>query len=113
MSILIKGMEMPESCELCAIKAWDEGDGGYVCPFSGVPTTNLCRQYDCPLIPVPPHGRLIDADALDERVHERQDRIAGSDIHRDWTVFCTLADVRDCIDNAPTIIEAEEEVDDG
>ena len=63
MSILIKGVEMPKNCEECAIKSWDTED--YVCPFSGVSTLCISRQADCPLIPVPPHGRLIDADKIE------------------------------------------------
>ena len=61
MSVLIKGMEMPKSCLECKIKSWDE-DGDYICPFSEVVCLNIGRQYDCPLIEVPDHGRLIDAD---------------------------------------------------
>lgn len=69
MSVYIKGMEMPTSCpcELLGI--------GYdlFCSFAeGIPARVKeyyeCCQNDtrpswCPLIPVPPHGRLIDADA--------------------------------------------------
>ena len=60
--IYIEGMEMPTNCEECAIKAWDTED--YVCPFSGISTLCISRQDSCPLIPVPDHGRLIDADAM-------------------------------------------------
>ena len=69
MSVYIKGMEMPQNC--------------YDCPFGadvdiGVGVAHGCnllkdfaqfadeRHDDCPLIPVPDHGRLIDADALKE-----------------------------------------------
>ena len=62
MSILIKGMEMPKSCGECAIKSWDGEDD--VCPFSGISALSIGRQDDCPLVPVPDHGRLIDADNL-------------------------------------------------
>ena len=46
MSILIKGMKMPESCGKC---------------FVG--NREICVN-GCPLVPVPPHGDLIDRDAL-------------------------------------------------
>ena len=62
MGVYIKGMEMPKNCEECAIKSWDTED--YVCPFSGVSTLCISRQADCPLVLVPDHGRLIDADEL-------------------------------------------------
>lgn len=51
MSILIKGMEMPKTCDDCFLPL-------QYCPYAMKP------DGSCPLIPVPPHGRLIDADAL-------------------------------------------------
>jgi len=53
MGVLVKGMEMPKNCGICGFK-----DG---CEFS-VPLTE--RPFDCPIIKVPPHGRLIDADKI-------------------------------------------------
>lgn len=67
MSILIEGMEMPTEEEIskCIIVRHDGEvwivefdnliDGGYVCCYH----TNPMRA-----VPVPPHGRTIDADAL-------------------------------------------------
>ena len=55
-------VEMPTSCCECAIKSWDGEDD--VCPFSGISALSIGRQDDCPLVPIPPHGRLIDADAF-------------------------------------------------
>ena len=66
MSVLIKGMEMPASCGDCPIGdalcfslmpgvSWEE--------YTTAVGTNR-RHSDCPLVPVPPHGRLIDADEL-------------------------------------------------
>ena len=62
MAVYIKGMEMPTDCHNCPL-----GFGGgcycgtsadeYMCPDHG-------RSEWCPLVLVPPHGRLIDADAL-------------------------------------------------
>ena len=62
MSVLIKRMEMPKSCNEC-FAAY----GGFC--FVALPESDgKCKQggrpSDCPLIKVPPHGRLIDADAL-------------------------------------------------
>ena len=67
MSILIKGMEMPTSCFDCYFCTY-----GYCGLKDDYTEDSSKRRNDCPLIPVPPHGRLIDADAFDERV-----RLAG------------------------------------
>lgn len=61
----------------------------------------------CPLIKIPPHGRLIDADALWDRMYKYSDNegakmpFGDNDfmIHRDSA--CEL------IEDAPTVIEAE------
>ena len=58
MSILIKGMEMPKNCKECfACKAElsPEKKVIYVCCFA---------QTNCPLVPVPPHGDLIERNTL-------------------------------------------------
>ena len=63
MSILIKGMEMPRKCIRCPVNLYgrclvnDEKDISKA-------AADAVRDEDCPLVPVPPHGRLIDADAL-------------------------------------------------
>ena len=62
--ILIRGMEMPERCEKCRFcKRWEEGIycGATATPILG---HGNARLNNCPLIEVPPHGRLIDADEL-------------------------------------------------
>ena len=83
MSVLIKGMEMPQNCEECPIvcRIGVEGFGFH----------SDKRADDCPIVELPtPHGRLIDADALSE--------IAGK--------RCGVINIRH-IDEAPTIIEEE------
>jgi len=66
MSILIKGMEMPTSCGECrfAVDGW--------CYAYGKPNIEALSTYEranfCPLVAVPAHGRLIDADAVQETV---------------------------------------------
>lgn len=58
MSVLIKGIEMPTSCRACLYSRTDIRNVDW-CVL-----TEKDLPCDCPLIPVPPHGRLIDADAL-------------------------------------------------
>ena len=74
MSILIKGMEMPRSCDMC--RALDDyGDyprciiteeqRGYNFPIREK------RMDRCPLIELPPHGRLIAEKTITEiRYHD-------------------------------------------
>lgn len=109
MSILIRGMEM---CERC-----NDQDGHWSCPLFGsvYPYGFFCkatlkevddpfsRQPWCPLIPVPPHGDLIDRDALKyKKITINYDE--WDDCFDDGLLF-----VMEQIDNAPTIIEAEKE----
>ena len=94
MSVLIKGMGMPPTPVLFCIhpdgKVFADLEGGW-------------REYKA--IPIPPHGRLIDADALME--HDRQIyRSDGEAIGRKCYI-----DFYE-IDDAPTIIPAEEEIAD-
>ena len=90
MSILIRGMEMPTSCAECLLADCSKSPcykvGGVV---------DWERRPDwCPLIEIPPHGRLIDADFV----------IAEYDkIH-----VGKPGGARLLVSNAPTIIEAEE-----
>ena len=69
MSILIKDMKMPESCEECSFCCYETG----LCfalemvthEYTFVPYKEKnVRQAWCPLIEIPPHGRLIDADEM-------------------------------------------------
>lgn len=63
-SIIIKGMEMPKRCFECPCLG--EMFGYFVCLITtkdlraehGI---NISRPEWCPLIELPPHGRLIDA----------------------------------------------------
>lgn len=106
MSILIKGMEMPTSCDDCKLRM-------AVGCCGNLPHNT--RMPNCPLVEIPPHGRLIDADALTEAMestdwyHQAPNKEmvhgANSAEHQAWY---KEQDVYAKIDAAPTIIEAEE-----
>ena len=71
MSILIRGMEMPDNCTDCWFRKTARHEylsDCQLCPFTGDTTPYLTRDKKCPLVPVPPHGRLIDADALEKDI---------------------------------------------
>lgn len=70
MSILIKGMEMPKSCDECRIMVFEDTNCvpelfcGCPIVFNAHPQSVEHRPDYCPLIELPPHGDLIDRDAL-------------------------------------------------
>lgn len=101
MTILIKGMEIPQGCYDCPLQ--HRG-------FNGSETVHYCyvaakevsddgeTDTDCPLTEVPtPHERLIDARVLQ---HDMMDMVQ-SDLYG-------LEDMIDAVIEAPTVIEAEE-----
>ena len=94
MSVLIKGMELPTNCWACPCANKQYG----YCEIVHEPIWGS-RLMACPLVPVPPHGRLIDADALIDR---------EDIIHKGMVFGGQVVYSQGEIDNAPTIIEAEE-----
>lgn len=65
MSLLIEGMEMPTNCNVCnfhMLRVCCAADKD----LAEKDTRPLIERRPewCPLVPVPPHGRTIDADAL-------------------------------------------------
>ena len=87
-------MEMPKNCikggcplDGAACDLWEDKN------WEDWHDPHIMRHPDCPLIELPPHGRLIDADALWENI-----TVAYPSIIR-------------AIDDAPTIIPAEKDGD--
>lgn len=66
--IYIPGMEMPTSCGDCkafvCYRQWAGDVGDCFCGITKSDVKVGVRNADCPLISVPPHGDLIDRDAL-------------------------------------------------
>ena len=110
MSVLIKGMEMPKSCGDCNFYYVDYEEGTANCLATSCYVQphhyhKDNRDPDCPLVEVPtPHGRLIDADKLIEAIGTNffeHGGYYGNDYQDIFELVCA------CIDDAPTIIEAE------
>lgn len=94
MSILIPGMEMPEN-DVLELRIYPNGNvykiiGGY-------------HTYYQPnkAVPVPPHGRLIDADAIEKLSLPMTDIIDGEIVQNRYVSLGTIRQM-------PTIIPAEE-----
>ena len=100
--IYIPNMKKPTKCGECPCfceeyyycKAADIEDAYY----SGAPD-------DCPLVPVPPHGRLVDARYIRDAIIQKwMDKAGDSHMYK-----CGMEDAYEVIRNAPTIIPAEED----
>lgn len=117
MSVLIKGVDMPQNCAECddsmLLMAID-------CPYF----KKNGRHENCPLAEVPKHGRLIDATIVEESarayVKKYDERSAknrhpcrevidyGRFLDMKWSARADGAEaVADMIANAPTVIEGE------
>lgn len=105
MSILIKGAELPKSCERCSLCYFQiKGTNGNKC-FCEITHKAMTehetwggRHPDCPLVDIPPHGRLIDADETKRVFGEYFEKVKVSRRYAESLV-----------DNAiPTVIESEE-----
>lgn len=98
--IYIPTMEMPNSCAKCKLALYGKFDIDYLCPFLGTTKfdQDTHRHWACPLISVPDHGRLIDADAFLSLIN---DSTILSDTLK-WII-------NSLIRGEPTIIEAEGE----
>lgn len=81
MGVYIKGMEMPFAGSIKTIVIYPDG------------TVRTIRQDPLPYtaVPVPPHGRLIDADEYKQEMKD-----------------CRMAFWDEVLDSMPTIIPAEE-----
>lgn len=114
MGIYIKGMEMPKSCADCPI-----GDTLCCSLMPGVPAlwkeytlairTNR-RHEECPLVHVPPHGRLVDADEIIRRIEFTMRYYVVKDKFDKGRVAGWKNAIMAIREYAPTVIPAEEEV---
>lgn len=108
MSVLIKGMDMPQCCGLCKFMSATTTELDMI----GVGYRRMCRceilkidffdhtkrQDFCPLVEVPtPHGRLIDADVMKIELSKLDVLLDAETIQR----------AIESVDSIPTIIESE------
>lgn len=135
MGVYIKGMEMPKSCYHCVWMFRDKPNEKVYCTATETDSNIFAadqwldisdvlaenRHSSCPLIPVPPHGRLIDADAYSAEMKKRQDACAawrddikegggyGTELYfRADSALAGFCEARMTLDKIPTIIPAEE-----
>ena len=90
MSILIHGMKMPPRGKVNLLVMFDDG----------IVQDNSDGQNQWRAIEVPPHGRLIDADALNDLLINLADNEYTPKVFASWLSY---------EENAPTIIPADPE----
>ena len=109
MSILIKGMAMPKNCMVCNF-----GVGGTCVAMGQIRTRDWRAEKTsehCPLVELPPHGRLIDErwlkDAMATTLEAliKNPKMDAQEMH----IIAAFDTLREMIDDAPTIIESEGE----
>lgn len=93
MNVLIKGAEMPKTCEECQSTL---GLFAKECPlfaefpkeFDYDPEIGNNRRYaNCPLVEVPgPHGRLIDADKYFNKVLDEANGINDKELAENFAI---------------------------
>lgn len=115
MSILIKGMKMPPSCFLCKL-SFMSGERLFCSAMKNEEVLRSKIDSNCPLVELPPHGRLVDADEISKHKYAtippyRKEYSDGKPKSEDEVIAFKFG-WNDAIDaivaNAPTIIEAEE-----
>jgi len=97
MGVYVKGFKMPKGCLTCKLLDYYDGYRCIVTQMLVNSFRNGERSADCPLVEIPPHGRLIDADAIPYNKIMLEDD--------DFYYGVTMP----YIDRMPTIIEAEED----
>lgn len=96
MGIYLPNMEMPKNGEMLVI--FPDGTS-YVC-FNGMRE----RLAQTEAVPVPPHGRLVDARYIRDAIIQKwMDKAGDSHMYK-----CGMEDAYEVIKNAPTIIPASE-----
>jgi len=94
MGVYVFDMKMPKNCGACKLRA------------SCVHRIYLERRADyCPLVYVPPHGRLIDADALSSKLTDLAENEWNQRTGTTWAE--AFEEVDGFIQDAPTIIPVD------
>ena len=101
-------IEMPRCCNKCPMLVYE---GHTLCICRALPAIEdgeilkpwKNKRKDCPLTPIPPHGRLIDADKIGLKEFEIILCQNGNPFKN------ALEMLLEKIENAPTVIPASEE----
>lgn len=111
MSVIVKGMEMPEKCQYCCLLRYYHENGNVWCNANNAllkqgwyTEIDIKRPETCPLVEIPEkHGRLIDADAMRADLATIDPRYKTNPQYKTKIDFCIRV-----TEAQPTVIEAEE-----
>ena len=107
MSVIVKGMEMPTSCDKCrfCVNGFTDDAPMYECAVQSEDIVSVLVESDgkpfdfrpdwCPLIELPPHGDLVDRNELLAEYDRQHEGEAGK--------------ARKIMEQAKAVIEAEGE----
>ena len=100
MDVLIKNMDKPRICRECEIN----DDGWCQLVEDSVGWDSLYER--CPLIEVPPHGRLGDLDEIMPKL--KKIFCTGCPVlkRNERCEDCMIADFYELLEDAPTVLEA-------
>ena len=123
MGVYIKGMRMPENCDVCLFSDWSNLHQTACCKLKEYEPcfTDFSVEYKtqrstiCPLVELPEkHGRLIDAEALIDTLEQAiaimETMLKQLDLEADDGCLMELKayrDIRDGIKELDAILEAE------
>ena len=101
MSILIKGAKVPRHCGYCFFNDFN------ICQIEHFTVADAVyheeRHERCPLVEIPPHGRLIDADYMKRHL------MFSQGINDCGALYAPYDEIKKEIDRMPTVIESEEQ----
>lgn len=115
MSVLIKGMEMPDHCIRCPFMISRDGDD---CILQNEEANESFENWEqmkknCPLVDVKtPHGDLIDRDAtIKQWGLDKATKYGNETAEQQYFSYSTMMmyEIADILYDAPTVIEAEDE----
>ncbi len=104
MGVYIKGMEMPKDGSWFTLRVFPDGQ----CFLYSWCGNDFDFMEHLTAVPVPPHGRLIDADKLHEATYHRAFETDDDTMWQSgcWVRYRAIEQVQD---NQPTVIPADKD----
>ena len=100
MSVIVYGMEMPEHCGYCRFR------------YDGICHALQKTQYsmeDCPLVPVPAHGDLIDREEIFVEFVSKGQESRRYKLGEEWEL--NGDEIRQVISRLPLVIPASQKTE--